>query len=185
MSDWGELQVTTDYQKLEIQASRCMDCGVPFCNSTNYGCPLGNRIPEFNKEIKNGNYKQGLKILLATNPFPEFTGRVCPAPCEGGCVLGIIDQPVTIKNMERALIDKGFEMGWIDEFSNKQMKYVNQQLRIQNGMIKVAIIGSGPAGLAAAYELNHFGWFFLYFFFCCVWLVCRCVWMSVGVCVGV
>ena len=90
-----------------------MDCGVPFCHSTSHGCPLGNIIPKFNDLVFQDNWKEALQTLLQTNNFPEFTGRVCPAPCEGACVLGINAPPVTIKNIECAIIDKGFEMGWI------------------------------------------------------------------------
>ena len=98
---------------LKKQAARCMDCGVPFCHSTSHGCPLGNIIPKFNDLVFQDNWKEALQTLLQTNNFPEFTGRVCPAPCEGACVLGINAPPVTIKNIECAIIDKGFEMGWI------------------------------------------------------------------------
>ena len=97
-----------------------MDCGVPFCHSTSHGCPLGNIIPKFNDLVFQDNWKEALKTLLQTNNFPEFTGRVCPAPCEGACVLGINAPPVTIKNIECAIIDKGFEMGWIKVSKNYQ-----------------------------------------------------------------
>ena len=100
-------------EDINKQAARCMDCGVPFCHSTSHGCPLGNIIPKFNDLVFQENWKEALQTLLQTNNFPEFTGRVCPAPCEGACVLGINAPPVTIKNIECAIIDKGFEMGWI------------------------------------------------------------------------
>lgn len=130
-------------EKVKTQASRCMDCGVPFCMS---GCPLGNLIPEWNHLAYKGMWQQALKALHATNNFPEFTGRVCPAPCETSCVLGINEPPVTIKLHEVSIIDKGFEEGWItpqppDHRSGKT----------------VAIIGGGPAGLACAQQLNRAG----------------------------
>ncbi len=112
--DWDEIYDFKTVRKgLKKQAARCMDCGVPFCHSTSHGCPLGNIIPKFNDLVFHDNWKEALKTLLQTNNFPEFTGRVCPAPCEGACVLGINSPAVTIKNIECAIIDKGFEMGWI------------------------------------------------------------------------
>ena len=131
---------------LKKQAARCMECGVPFCHSTSNGCPLGNIIPKFNDLVYKDNWKEALNQLLQTNNFPEFTGRVCPAPCEGACVLGINEPPVTIKNIECAIIDKGFEMGWIKPMPPKH----------RTGK-SVAIIGSGPSGLAAADQLNKAG----------------------------
>jgi glutamate synthase (NADPH) small chain len=130
-------------EKVKTQAARCMDCGVPFCMS---GCPLGNLIPEWNDLIYRGQWKQALKALHATNNFPEFTGRVCPAPCETSCVLGINEPPVTIKLHEVSIIDKGFEEGWI----------IPQPPTRRSGK-SVAIIGSGPAGLACAQQLNRAG----------------------------
>ena len=130
-------------EKVKTQASRCMDCGVPFCMS---GCPLGNLIPEWNDLIYRGQWKKALKALHATNNFPEFTGRVCPAPCETSCVLGINEPAVTIKLHEVSIIDKGFEEGWI----------VPQQPTQRSGKT-VAIIGGGPAGLACAQQLNRAG----------------------------
>ena len=123
--------------------SRCMDCGIPFCHS---GCPLGNLIPDFNDLIHKGEWKQALEILHATNNFPEFTGRLCPAPCEQACVLGLIDEPVSIENIEKSIVEKGFEEGWI----------VPQKPTKRTGKT-IAIVGSGPAGLAAAQQLNRVG----------------------------
>jgi len=130
-------------EKVKTQAARCMDCGVPFCMS---GCPLGNLIPEWNDLVYRGQWKQALKALHATNNFPEFTGRVCPAPCETSCVLGINEPPVTIKLHEVAIVDKGFEEGWIVP-----------QPPVQRSGKSAAIIGSGPAGLACAQQLNRAG----------------------------
>ena len=130
-------------EKVKTQAARCMDCGVPFCMS---GCPLGNLIPEWNDLVYRGQWKLALKALHATNNFPEFTGRVCPAPCETSCVLGINEPAVTIKLHEVSIIDKGFEEGWI----------VPQPPAVRTGKT-VAIIGSGPAGLACAQQLNRAG----------------------------
>ncbi len=122
-----------------------MDCGVPFCQS-NSGCPIDNLIPEWNDLVYQGRWKDAIERLHKTNNFPEFTGRVCPAPCEGACVLGITDPPVTIKNLENAIIDRAFEEGWV------QPHPVGQR----TGKT-VAIVGSGPAGLAAADQLNRAG----------------------------
>jgi NAD(P)H-dependent glutamate synthase small subunit len=130
-------------EKVQTQASRCMDCGVPFCMT---GCPLGNLIPEWNDLVYRGKWKQALKALHATNNFPEFTGRVCPAPCETSCVLGINEPAVTIKLHEVSIIDKGFEEGWIVP-----------QPPTQRSDKAVAVIGSGPAGLACAQQLNRAG----------------------------
>lgn len=130
-------------EKVKTQAGRCMDCGVPFCMS---GCPLGNLIPEWNDLVYRGQWKKALKALHATNNFPEFTGRVCPAPCETACVLGINEPAVTIKLHEVSIIDKGFEEGWIVP-----------QPPAQRSEKAVAIIGSGPAGLACAQQLNRAG----------------------------
>jgi glutamate synthase (NADPH/NADH) small chain len=128
---------------LREQGARCMDCGVPFCHK---GCPLGNKIPEWNHMVSQGEERDALNALLATNNFPEFTGRVCPAPCESACVLGINEDPVAIEAIEMTLADKGFEQGWI-----QPVKPV-----LRSGK-KVAVIGSGPAGLAAAQQLNRAG----------------------------
>jgi glutamate synthase (NADPH) small chain len=125
------------------QAARCMDCGVPFCQS---GCPLGNQIPEFNDAVYSGNWKKAYQLLIETNNFPEFTGRICPAPCEHACVLGISQSPVSIEHIEKTIIETAFEQGW-----------VTPKTPAKNTGKKVAIIGSGPAGLAAAMQLNREG----------------------------
>ena len=131
--------------QLQEQGSRCMDCGVPFCQSTT-GCPIDNLIPEWNDLVYNNEWQEALERLEKTNNFPEFTGRVCPAPCEGSCVLGLNNPAVTIKNIELAIVDKGFEEGWI------KPKLIESRTDK-----KVAVVGSGPAGLAAADELNQMG----------------------------
>lgn len=144
--DWNEIYNSPHVRKgLRMQAARCMECGVPFCQS-NYGCPLGNIIPKWNDLIFQNNWKEALQQLLQTNNFPEFTGRVCPAPCEGACVLGINESPVTIKNIECAIIDHAFEQGWI-----------TPQPPLYRTGKKVAVIGSGPSGLGAAAQLNKAG----------------------------
>ncbi len=146
LKDYEEIYtIQHNMEHLTIQGARCMDCGVPFCQSAN-GCPVNNLIPEWNHLVYTGNWQAALNRLHKTNNFPEFTGRVCPAPCEGACVLGIIEPPVTIKNIEQAIVDHGFEQGWI--------KPVPPATRSGK---KIAIIGSGPAGLAAAAQLNKAG----------------------------
>ncbi|KAI1717309.1 conserved region in glutamate synthase domain-containing protein [Ditylenchus destructor] len=146
LNDWEEV---VDYQSVRSnireQAARCMDCGIPFCQS-NTGCPLGNIIPKWNDYVFKNNWRQALEQLLQTNNFPEFTGRVCPAPCEGACCLGISSPPVTIKSIECAIIDYAFLQNWI----------VPQRPPARTGK-NVAIIGSGPSGLAAAAQLNKVG----------------------------
>ena len=134
-----------DIGHLQQQGSRCMDCGVPFCQSAD-GCPIDNLIPEWNHLVYTDQWRDALERLHKTNNFPEFTGRVCPAPCEGSCVLGINDPAVTIKNIEQSIVDKGFEEGWI----------VAREVSDRSGK-KVAVVGSGPAGLAAADDLNQLG----------------------------
>ncbi len=141
--DWNEFHEHLPDVKLRTQGSRCMDCGVPFCQS---GCPVNNLIPEWNDLIYKDQWKQAITRLWSTNNFPEFTGRVCPAPCEGSCVLGINEPPVTIKNIEQAIIDHAWENGWV----------VPRPPAMRTGK-KVAVIGSGPAGLAAADQLNKAG----------------------------
>ena len=145
VKDWAELSNRLSEDELKYQSARCMDCGVPFCQSET-GCPIANIIPKWNELVFQNQWKEALNRLLMTNNFPEFTGRVCPAPCEGACVLGIIDDPVGIKSIECAIIDRGFEMGWM----------VPYPPAVRTGK-KVAIIGSGPAGLAAADQLNRAG----------------------------
>ncbi|KAH7854688.1 hypothetical protein Vadar_016798 [Vaccinium darrowii] len=149
MSDWKEvMEKDQPSVLLKTQSARCMDCGTPFCHQENSGCPLGNKIPEFNELVYENRWREALDRLLETNNFPEFTGRVCPAPCEGSCVLGIIENPVSIKSIECAIIDKAFEEGWM--VPRPPLKRTGK---------KVAVIGSGPAGLAAADQLNRMGHF--------------------------
>lgn len=146
--DWNEINYETpqhDTVERTVQAARCMDCGTPFCQ-THTGCPVNNLIPEWNELIYKEQWRDAIDRLHKTNNFPEFTGRVCPAPCEGACVAGLVDSPVTIKNIEYAIVDKAFEEGWI---TPRVPKY-------RTGM-SVAVIGSGPAGLAAADNLNQLG----------------------------
>ncbi|XP_023287581.1 glutamate synthase [NADH], amyloplastic isoform X2 [Orussus abietinus] len=146
VDDWDEIYNFQKVRKgLRVQAARCMECGIPFCQSS-HGCPLGNIIPKWNDLVFHKNWKEALNQLLQTNNFPEFTGRVCPAPCEGACVLGISEPPVTIKNIECAIIDHAFEQGWI----------VPNPPKTRSGK-RVAVVGSGPAGLAAAHQLNKAG----------------------------
>ncbi len=146
VKDYGEIFTGKhDIEHLKIQGARCMDCGVPFCQSDN-GCPVHNLIPEWNHLVYTEQWKTALNRLHKTNNFPEFTGRVCPAPCEGSCVLGITNPAVTIKNIENAIVDKGFAEGWI---TAKPPEHRSGK--------KVAVIGSGPAGLAAAAQLNKAG----------------------------
>ncbi|KAJ4436798.1 hypothetical protein ANN_16930 [Periplaneta americana] len=146
VKDWDEIYNFGHVRKgLRVQAARCMECGVPFCQSS-HGCPLGNIIPKWNDLIFHNNWKEALHQLLQTNNFPEFTGRVCPAPCEGACVLGISEPPVTIKNIECAIIDQAFEQGWIRP----------EPPETRTGK-KVAVVGSGPSGMAAAHQLNKAG----------------------------
>lgn len=153
LNDWLEVHEHMETAEIEEQASRCMDCGVPFCQSAKSeyapavaGCPVNNVIPEWNDLIYRGRWKEALQLLHKTNNFPEFTGRVCPAPCEGACVLGINADPVTIKHHEVAIIDRGFAEGWV----------VAQPPASLSGKT-VAVIGSGPSGLAAAAQLNKAG----------------------------
>ncbi|MCO5549339.1 hypothetical protein L7F22_002808 [Adiantum nelumboides] len=147
IKDWKEvLEDKRPNTLLKTQAARCMDCGTPFCHQETSGCPLGNKIPEWNELVHQGRWREALDRLLETNNFPEFTGRVCPAPCEGSCVLGIIENPVTIKTMECSIIDKAFEEGWM--VPRPPVKRTGK---------KIAIVGSGPAGLAAADQLNKAG----------------------------
>ena len=145
--DWGEINASEGHDDVErtVQAARCMDCGTPFCQ-THTGCPVNNLIPEFNSLVYQDQWRQALDRLHQTNNFPEFTGRVCPAPCEGACVAGLVDSPVTIKNMEYSIVERGFNEGWI----------VPRVPETRSGC-SVAVVGSGPAGLAAADVLNQAG----------------------------
>jgi glutamate synthase (NADPH) small chain len=143
VKNYQEFVVPLAKDEVEQQGARCMDCGVPFCHT---GCPLGNIIPDFNDQVYNAKWQAALKTLLSTNNFPEFTGRICPAPCESACVLGINKPPVTIKNIEVSIIDYAYSQGWI----------VPQPPAMRTEK-KVAVIGSGPAGLAAADQLNKAG----------------------------
>ncbi len=145
LRDFKEIYTEHVTGQLAIQGARCMDCGVPFCQSDD-GCPIHNLIPEWNDLIYRDQWREALDRLHKTNNFPEFTGRVCPAPCEGACVLGITDPAVTIKDIEMAIADRGFEEGWI----------VPEPPAARTGR-RVAVIGSGPAGLAAAQQLNRAG----------------------------
>ncbi len=150
--NWDEFHLHMPEEKLRNQGARCMDCGIPFCHTGTLisgmasGCPINNLIPEWNDLVYRGLWKEALERLHKTNNFPEFTGRVCPAPCEGSCVLGLNNPPVTIKNIECSIVDKGWEEGWIT--ANPPAKRTGK---------KVAIVGSGPAGLAAAAQLNTAG----------------------------
>jgi glutamate synthase (NADPH/NADH) small chain len=152
IKDWNEFHGHAGEEMLRQQGARCMDCGVPFChtgeifNGMASGCPLNNLIPEWNDLVYRGQWHEALYRLQKTNNFPEFTGRVCPAPCEGSCVLGISDPPVTIKNIECEIIDRAFEEGWIAA-----------EVPAKRTGKKVAVIGSGPAGLACAAQLNTAG----------------------------
>jgi glutamate synthase (NADPH/NADH) small chain len=143
LTDWREVYEEFPIDKVRDQASRCMDCGIPFCNN---GCPLGNLIPDWNDLVYRDNWRDAIDRLHATNNFPEFTGRLCPAPCEAACVLGINADPVTIKQVEVEIIDRAFSEGWV----------VPQMAAIKTGK-KVAVVGSGPAGLAAAQQLTRAG----------------------------
>ena len=152
VNDWDEFHLHLEDATLRTQGARCMDCGIPFChtgqliNGMASGCPINNLIPEWNDLVYRGLWREALHRLHETNNFPEFTGRVCPAPCEGSCTLGIIDPPVTIKSIECAIVDKGFEEGWI----------VPEAPPVRTGK-NVAVVGSGPAGLACAAQLNRAG----------------------------
>lgn len=143
INDWFEVYQDFPTSKVQQQAARCMDCGVPFCHT---GCPLNNLIPDWNDLVYRDRWRDALRSLHATNNFPEFTGRICPAPCEEACVLGINEPPVTIKLVEQKIIDYGFQEGWIQP----------EPPRRRTGK-RVAIVGSGPAGLAAAQQLNRAG----------------------------
>ena len=143
IKNYDEFTIKPSDKELEKQGGRCMDCGVPFCHS---GCPLGNLIPDFNDAVYNKKWKNALEILHSTNNFPEFTGRLCPAPCEAACVLGLINPPVSIEMIEKYIVERGFNEGWI-----------KAQVPAKRTGKKIAVVGSGPAGLAAAQQLNLAG----------------------------
>ena len=143
VKDYKEFTVPLSNNEITKQGSRCMDCGIPFCHS---GCPLGNLIPDFNHMVHQGEWQKASWILHSTNNFPEFTGRLCPAPCEQACVLGIIEDPVSIENIEKNIVERAFKEGWIKP----------QPPKIRTNKT-IAVIGSGPAGLAAAQQLNRAG----------------------------
>ena len=143
IENYKEFTVAPKTEKLQEQGGRCMDCGVPFCHS---GCPLGNLIPDFNDAVYKNDWQKALTILHSTNNFPEFTGRLCPAPCEEACVLGIVNPPVSIELIEKYIVERGYAEGWI-----------KAQPPVQRTGKTVAIVGSGPAGLAAAQQLNRAG----------------------------
>jgi glutamate synthase (NADPH/NADH) small chain len=143
VKNYKEFTLKPSDEKLKEQGGRCMDCGVPFCHS---GCPLGNLIPDFNDAVYNNEWEKALYLLHSTNNFPEFTGRLCPAPCEAACVLGLINPPVSIEMIEKYIVERGFKEGWIKPNPPK----------IRTGK-KIAVVGSGPAGLSAAQQLNKVG----------------------------
>ncbi|WP_338551475.1 glutamate synthase subunit beta [Paenibacillus sp. KS-LC4] len=152
IKDWEEFHKHLSDEQLRTQGSRCMDCGTPYCHSgmelagSTSGCPINNLIPEWNNLIYRGLWREALDRLHKTNNFPEFTGRICPAPCEGSCTVGLIGDAVTIKTIEQAIIDRGFDEGWV----------VPQPPKVRTGK-RVAVVGSGPAGLACAAQLNKAG----------------------------
>jgi glutamate synthase (NADPH/NADH) small chain len=143
INDWFEVYQPFPDEKVRSQGARCMDCGVPFCHT---GCPLTNIIPDWNDLVYRDRWRDAIRVLHATNNFPEFTGRICPAPCEAACVLGINEPPVTIKNIERSIVDHAWNEGWI-----------KPELPSQRSGKRVAVVGSGPAGLAAAQQLARAG----------------------------
>ncbi len=143
VQDWNEVMDRLDEPELKRQGARCMDCGIPFCHT---GCPINNIIPDWNDLVYRGRWEAALRVLHSTNNFPEFTGRICPAPCEAACVLGINNDPVSIKSIEKAIADRGWQEGWIKP--DPPERRTNR---------RVAVVGSGPAGLAAAQQLNRAG----------------------------
>jgi glutamate synthase (NADPH/NADH) small chain len=143
VNDWFEIYNPFPEEKIKLQGARCMDCGLPFCHT---GCPVTNIIPDWNDLVWRGRWRDAIRVLHSTNNFPEFTGRICPAPCEAACVLGINEPPVTIKNIEKTIVDRAWEEGWI----------VPEPPSFKTGR-RVAVIGSGPAGLAAAQQLARAG----------------------------
>jgi glutamate synthase (NADPH/NADH) small chain len=152
INHWNEFSIPLTEEKLQTQGARCMDCGIPFCHTGKLlsgmaaGCPVHNLIPEWNDLVYRGLWREALDRLHKTNNFPEFTGRVCPAPCEGSCTVGLNGSPVTIKNIEKSIIDRGYAEGWV----------VPEPPAVRTGK-KVAVIGSGPSGLACAAQLNKAG----------------------------
>jgi glutamate synthase (NADPH/NADH) small chain len=143
VNDWFEIYLPFPEEKIKLQGARCMDCGIPFCHT---GCPVTNIIPDWNDLVWRGHWREAARVLHSTNNFPEFTGRICPAPCEAACVLGINEPPVTIKNIEKTIVDRAWDEGWI----------VPEPAPFRTGK-DVAVIGSGPAGLAAAQQLARAG----------------------------
>ena len=143
LRDWREVYEPLPEETLKVQAGRCMDCGIPYCNN---GCPLGNLIPDWNDLVYRDHWRDAIERLHATNNFPEFTGRLCPAPCEAACVLGISQDPVTIKQVEVEIIGRAWDEGWVAPVLPE----------VKTGK-KVAVVGSGPAGLAAAQQLTRAG----------------------------
>ena len=143
LKTYREFVMTLDDGQAGRQAARCMDCGTPFCNN---GCPVNNIIPDFNDLVYQGDWKSAIEVLHSTNNFPEFTGRICPAPCEAACTLNVNDLPVGIKSIEHAIIDKAWEQGWV----------LPEPAASRTGK-KVAVVGSGPAGLAASQQLARAG----------------------------
>ena len=142
---WGEFYRPAPESAVRTQAARCMDCGVPFCQGDT-GCPVRNVIPEWNGLVQRGEWREAFDSLHATNNFPELTGRLCPAPCESACVLGVVNDPVAIRHIEQSIADRGFSEGWV----------VPSAPRRATGFT-VAVVGSGPAGLAAAQQLRRYG----------------------------
>jgi glutamate synthase (NADPH/NADH) small chain len=145
IATWTEFYERASDDVHRAQGARCMDCGIPFCQGDT-GCPVRNLIPEWNDLVSRGRWRDALDALHATNNFPELTGRLCPAPCESACVLGLVDRPVAIRNIEQAIADRGFAEGWIAP-----------RPPARDTGRRVAVVGSGPAGLAAAQELRRFG----------------------------
>src|SRR5210317_1305456 len=143
VKNYKEFVLHLSDEEAKIQGARCMDCGIPFCNN---GCPVNNIIPDWNDLVYRQNWAEAIKVLHSTNNFPEFTGRICPAPCEAACTLNIDDNPVTIKTIECAIVDKGWEQGWIQP-----------QIAAHKTGKRIAIVGSGPAGLAASQQLARAG----------------------------
>src|ERR1043165_9371317 len=143
LKHYKEFVIGLQADQAKVQGARCMDCGTPFCNN---GCPVNNVIPDFNDLVYRGDWKNAITVLHSTNNFPEFTGRICPAPCEAACTLNVNDDPVGIKSIEHAIIDRAWEEGWVKP----------QPAALKTGK-KVAVVGSGPAGMACAQQLARAG----------------------------